>query len=325
MRILIIKLGAIGDVIRTTSILAGLREKYSPETLDWLTSQAAQEVLLHNPLIDHLYIWPDRGDIKPYDLVIGLEDELEVREFVSQISQGKILGAFADGYTPSSWFDMSAISRFGLEKANELKKQNKKTFQEHLGELLGVRYEGYVFNLTPEEVEYGQRVIRDLGLGTGEKIIGVNTGAGKRWQMKSLGALKTIELVKRLTKEMGVACLILGGAEEEERNQIIAKETGMPAVGVHSIRQFAAIINQCEAVVTSDSLAMHLAIALGKKLVVFFGPTSAAEIELYGLGDKIQPKLDCLACYKKTCDKSPNCMAELSVRELLSAVKKDLD
>ncbi|MBU0501854.1 MAG: glycosyltransferase family 9 protein [Candidatus Margulisbacteria bacterium] len=321
MRILIIKLGAIGDVLRTTSALKGLREKYSPACLDWLTSEVAKEVLLHNPLIDHLYTWPEKKRLKPYDLVIGLEDELKVREFVSKISQEEILGAFADGYTPSSWFDMSAISRFGLEKANELKRLNKKTFQEHLGELLGVRYGGYVFQLTPEEIEYGRNFVKGLGIGRGKRIIGVNTGAGKRWQMKALGIEKTIELIKILSKELGVASLILGGKEEEQRNQIIAKETVMPSAGVHSIRHFAAIINQCEVVVTSDSLAMHLAIALGKKLVVFFGPTSATEIELYGLGEKIQPQMDCLVCYRKTCDKKPSCMAGLSLAEIVEVIK----
>jgi heptosyltransferase-2 len=62
---------------------------------------------------------------------------------------------------------------------------------------------------------------------------------------------------------------------------------------------------------------MHFAIALKKPLVVFFGPTSAAEIETYGLGKKVFADMDCLACYKKECDKKPNCMDLISVNMLV--------
>ncbi|MFC1511174.1 glycosyltransferase family 9 protein, partial [Candidatus Margulisiibacteriota bacterium] len=89
------------------------------------------------------------------------------------------------------------------------------------------------------------------------------------------------------------------------------------------LRNFAGVMNQCQAVVSSDSLAMHFAIALKKKIVAFFGPTSPAEIELYGLGTKVYPKMDCLVCYKKQCDKKSNCVTNLSSDELFKAVKRE--
>jgi heptosyltransferase-2 len=98
----------------------------------------------------------------------------------------------------------------------------------------------------------------------------------------------------------------------------------MPNGGIHSLRNFAAVVNQCSVVVSSDSLAMHFAIATGRRLVVFFGPTSAAEIELYGLGTKVYPKMDCLVCYKKKCDIKPSCMDLLGIDQLFGAVKKEL-
>lgn len=327
MRILIVKLGAIGDVIRTTSVLVGLRDHYNPHAIDWLTAPVAREVLLENPLIDNVIIYEKHKALSNYDLVIGLEDDLEICQFISNSKPKEVLGACAeDGkitYTPSAWFDMSAVSQFGLAKANELKKKNQKTFQQHLADLVGVEVGPYIFNLTPEEIEYGKKVVKDIGVGPGERIIGINTGAGKRWQLKALGVEKTIELIKRIKMELGITCLILGGEEEKERNAIICKETGMPNAGVHSLRKFASVINQCQLVVSSDSLAMHFAIALEKKLVVFFGPTSSTEIELYGLGTKVYSNMDCLVCYKKQCDFNPNCMDKLSVDDLFLAVKKE--
>jgi heptosyltransferase-2 len=325
MRILIIKLGAIGDVLRTTSILLGLKEKYNPQTIDWITSASSKEVLLNNSLIDQIFTWPEKGSLGSYDRVISLEDDFGACKLASEVDSKKIIGAYVNKgqivYTPSAWFDMSAISRYGLEAANQLKKKNRKTFQQHMADLLGIRVGPYVFNLTLDEIDYGREFVRGLGIGSQEKVVGINTGAGKRWQLKGLGIEKTIEIVKKITNELGVVSLILGGEEEKERNEIISKETGMPNGGMHSLRNFAAVVNQCQLVLSSDSLAMHFGIALGKKLAVFFGPTSPTEIELYGLGTKVYPKIDCLVCYKKICDKKPNCMDILTTEDIFEAVK----
>jgi heptosyltransferase-2 len=326
MRILIVKLGAIGDVLRTTSILEGLAQKYPGSSIDWLTLPSGREVLLNNRYIQQIFLWEDRQSLEKYDLVIGLEDEKEVCGLVSEVASGKIQGAYAKGgeivYTPSAWFDMSAISKYGLTQANALKGKNQKTFQQHMADLLGIEVGHYVFGLTPDEVEYGRGYLKGLGIGKGERIIGINTGAGKRWQLKALSVEKTVELVKRIKNKLGVASIILGGEDEEERNAIIAKATGMPNGGIHFLRQFASIINRCGALVSSDSLAMHFGIALQKKLVVFFGPTSSAEIELYGLGVKVYPEMDCLVCYKKSCDKKPHCMDELKTQALFDTLKR---
>lgn len=328
MKILIVKLGAIGDVLRTTALLPGLQEKYTPVEIDWLTSWSGQEILLNNRAIRQVFTWEDKEPLGSYDLVIGLEDDIEACRLVSDLRASQKIGAYYERgqiiYTPSTWFDMSIISRFGLDQANLLKKQNTKTYQQHMAELLGIKVSPYFFQLTPEEIEYGRKLVRELGVGSSEKLIGINTGAGKRWQQKSWGVEQTIELVRWIKNELGFASLILGGEDEQERNKTISQETGMPEAGSHLLRQFASIINRCQAVVSSDSLAMHFALALKKRVVVFFGPTSAAEIELYGLGSKVVPNLDCLVCYKKSCDLQHNCMASLSVEKMISAVKREL-
>jgi hypothetical protein len=57
---------------------------------------------------------------------------------------------------------------------------------------------------------------------------------------------------------------------------------------------------------------------------VLFGPTSAAEIELYGLGEKVIPDMTCLSCYKNSCDFVPNCMDLISTDMVESAVTRQL-
>ena len=328
MKILIVKIGAIGDVLRTTSLLPGLSEKYRPAEIDWLTSEAARELLDWNSYLRRIFAWEERDSAEGYDLVIGLEDEKDVCRFVSTLNTKKIVGAYLEKgkivYTPSAWFDMSIISKFGLERANGLKKKNQKTYQQHMADLLGIKVSPYVFKLQPDEIEGGRKVIRDLGIEKGDKVIGINTGAGKRWPQKSWGIERTIDLINLIKNGLGAVSLILGGIDERSRNETIARETGMPEGGVHSLRGFASVVNQCGVLLSSDSLALHFGIALNKRLVVFFGPTSAAEIELYGLGEKLVPERDCAVCYKKDCELKPNCMDELSVKDVFAAVKRQL-
>ena len=99
--------------------------------------------------------------------------------------------------------------------------------------------------------------------------------------------------------------LLLGGPGERERNERLKRQSPVhvwdPGCD-HNVRHFAALLGHCQVVVTGDTLAMHLSLALGRRTVVLFGPTSAPEIELYGLGEKIVPDMGCLSCYKTSCD-----------------------
>ena len=177
--------------MRTTSLLPGLAEKYEPAAIDWLTSATSRELLDWNKYLRRILTWEERDQVECYDLVIGLEDEKDVCRLVSNVKAEKIIGAYLDNgkivYTPSAWFDMSIISRYGLERANPLKKTNQKTYQQHMADLLGIKVSPYVFKLAPDEIEYGRKTVRDLGVGKGEKIIGINTGAGQPLAAKELG------------------------------------------------------------------------------------------------------------------------------------------
>ena len=127
MNLLIIKLGATGDVVRTTPLL---RRFNGPIT--WVT--AARNAVLIEGVKDNLrcFSWEEsqRALDTHYDLAIGLEDTLDVAEFLRRTKCTKIFGARLDRnntltYTENSrrWFDLSLISAYGRQKADELKFQ----------------------------------------------------------------------------------------------------------------------------------------------------------------------------------------------------------
>ena len=144
MNILIIKLGAAGDVVRTTCLLHVLRGR-----IDWLTSDLNSVLLGGLARIEKLFAWSEREKLRSesYDLIINLEDALEVGNFLKTIKHKELFGAYVGSnneltYTDSSkeWFDLSLISTFGKQQADELKLRNRRTYQDMIFRGLGYEF-----------------------------------------------------------------------------------------------------------------------------------------------------------------------------------------
>jgi heptosyltransferase-2 len=220
------------------------------------------------------------------------------------------------------------LEQGGLDRANELKKVNTKTVGTLLYESLGLPFPVSRPYIAVAEAHLAQARERLSGMGLSGQtpLIGMNTGAGGRWRFKSWGEDQTAELARRLHDDLGAAVLILGGPAERERNDRIVAAAARPTVVQAptnlELLEFAAFIGLCNVLLTSDSLALHLATALGKPTIAFFGPTSGAEIDLYDLGEKVITPLECRCCYLKTCDIRPHCMQSIGVDRLFEAVRR---
>ena len=120
MKILIVKLSALGDVLRTTSLLAPLRRKYPRAELWWVTAPAAAPLLKGNPAIKKV-LAPAKPEALGslaggFDLVLSLE-EGPVAEYAAAACRGRLIGVYPEGggyrYTPSSalYYGMSLLNR----------------------------------------------------------------------------------------------------------------------------------------------------------------------------------------------------------------------
>lgn len=332
MDILVIKLGALGDVIRTTAILPGLKARYKSCRIDWVTKKGSSDFLQNNRLIDNIYLIEDakRLQKRKYGLVISLDDEHEACELAANVDAKKIVGAYLKdsqrAYTKDSslWFDMGIISRFGKKRADELKAINKKTHPEIMYKILGLKYRRQepILILNKKELDFGKRFAKKHDIRKTDAVIGINTGAGGRWEDKKLSMDNTAELIDKLNKKIKNAKILLfGGPEEVERNEKIKKLVKIEVIDAgcdNSLMEFASLVNLCNVLVTSDSLALHIGIALKKKIVCFFYPTPSQEIELYSRGIKIIGIGKDYCSYKTKCDYPP----KWDIGEFVDAVKR---
>jgi heptosyltransferase II len=332
MDILIIKLGAIGDVIRTTAILPGLKEQHKDCNIDWITKIESLDILKNNNMIDNIHsINNDLKEIneKEYDLIINLDDDNEACKLATVTKHKEIIGAYLENekrvYTENSflWFDMGLISKFGKKKADQLKALNKKTYQEIMYEILDLDYKKQepILILNEEELRFGKDFAEQNNIDENSIVIGINTGAGGRWKDKRLSEELTSELIDKLNEIKNVQLLLFGGPEEKERNEEIKKSVTTKIIDAgcdNSLMEFASLVNLCNILVTSDSLAMHIGTALKKKIIAFFYPTSADEILLPQESIKIIGKGNSYCSYQKDCDSPP----KWDTDEIVDAVKK---
>lgn len=328
-QILIIKLNAVGDVLRTTCILPALREKYKNAWITWVTEKEATQILKTNLFVDEIIELGLSTLLKlqtvVFDIVINL-DAAPKSAMLATIAKGKEKFGFTMNQKGFVYpVNVEADEWFRMGIFDDRKKGNKKTYQQIVKEICKLPLDSnseLILNLTDEEKQFSKDFAQKHQLHD-KKIIGLNTGAGGRWEFKKWTIDGFLDLAKLLRKEFkNCNILLYGGPEEKERNKYLKQK--MPELidtGCNnSLRQFAALIELCDILVTGDTLAMHIAIALKKKVVVLFGPTSHSEIELYGRGKKIVSPLSCIGCYKTSCDLKPNCMESITPQLVLKNI-----
>lgn len=328
-KILIIKLDAVGDVLRTTSLLHSIKEKYPDSYITWLTKSNASQIFFNNLFVDEVLIFEDTKLI-PY--LSNIEFDLVLHPDASKISgsiasfvkakekRGFVLDkkGFINPLNSSAeeWLEMGAFDKY--------KKENKKTYQEIIHSICEFDYKKgeIIISLSEKEIEFSNKFEEKNNINFNDIIIGLNIGAGNRWQYKQWRIEGYFEIIEKLSQNNNIKIILYGGPEEKERNEII--KSRYPFVidsGTNNnLREFFSLVNLSNIFITGDTLGLHAATALKKEVISLFGPTSYNEIEDYGRITKIYSDLECLVCYKTKCDFVPNCMSEISSEVILENI-----
>jgi ADP-heptose:LPS heptosyltransferase len=289
---LIVKIGATGDVVRTTPLLRRLSG-----SVTWVT--AAKNAGFLDGLADNLrhFSWEARAralDI-PYDLAINLEDTLEVALFLKTVRPAQIFGAYADAsnrlcYTDNSkaWFDLSLISVYGRQRADELKFQNRRTYQDMIFNGLGFLFSGEPY-LLPKPLE--TQLSGDIAIAA---------DAGLVWPMKKWAYY---EELKQQLEDKGLTVNVLPKRP--------------------SLLEHLADVRNHQCLVGGDSLPMHLALGTKTPCVSLFTCTSPWEIYDYGIQKKIVSPLLQEFFYKRRYDERAT--TAISVDEVFDAVMAQLE
>jgi len=287
---------SLGDVLRTTPLL----HLYKRDNVSWVSDKIAFPLLEGNPLISKLL---------PYDFTTALQ--LESEEFDIIINLEKVPGicALADrirarrnryGFT----FNTQSGEAEAYDKSHnvlsvgadpKLKKENEKTAQELLFEIVDRKWNGeeYVLGYCPQSEE--------------EYDIALNTEVGQKWPNKAWPKEHWDTLENLLIKE----------------GYKVTRQDKQDDSVLTNLYRYMDWINSARLIVTNDSLGLHLGIALKKYTIGLFGPTPHKEVHFYGRGEAITPqiKLDCVPCFRGFCNNSKTCMSYINPEEVVSRIK----
>jgi heptosyltransferase-2 len=331
-KILIINLDAIGDVLMTTAQLPAIKRKFPESTIYWVTLKNAAPLLFNNPLIDHIYSF-DAASILilqqiKFDYVMNVDKSQQSCALLNSLESKNKLGFGLDPDGKIIPVNKGAYYNFRLGMDDHLKfKVNQKTGQEYLAETFELDYkkDKYVFEFTEEEKQFIEKYKKKAGIKKKDKIIGFNTGCSELYPNKKMTVDQHILLIQQLIKKK-YKVVLLGGLEDTLRNkEIYSRFKGkiISTPTIEGLRRGICYESIPDIIVTGDSLGMHIAIALKKFVIVWFGVSCWTEIELYHRGIKLfQKDLFCSPCWKKQCPYNIECIKMINIKRIISEVDK---
>jgi len=292
MKVVLFKLNATGDVVRTTPLLHRLGADVT-----WVTDPVNTVMLTHIGVPLRCIEWQQRSLLadQHFDLLINLEDDVEVARFAATLPADRVFGARlgADGsvgYTEDSreWFELSLISTYGRRRADELKLANRRSYQQLIFDGLG-----YTFHADPYFLPAPQKteLLGDVAMAP---------VAGPVWPMKNWAYYGELQI--RL-QSAGLRVNIL-----PRRSTLL---------------EHIADVRNHRCLVSGDSLPMHIALGTGVRCVTLFNCTSPWEIHDYGVQTKIISPLLEEFFYKRGMDNRAT--TAISVEDVFDAVMASLE
>lgn len=326
-RVLVVKLAAAGDVLRATSVLPPLKREHPESHVTWVADAGALPLVSGNPFIDRALpmdfeTWLTLSQER-FDVGICLDKEPRAAALMASLDVARRLGFGISEWGTVEPLNDGARYDFALGLSNEMKfHENERTYPEIFCQIAELPYEGdpYCLFLPDGAIEHARKWL--AGVGASEPMVGLNVGAGGVFANKAWTVNGYAELARRVTDELGGKAVVLGGPDDREKALAVLELTGNAAIdgGTHELLDFAGIVALMDAVVTGDTLAMHMAIALEVPTVAIVGPTAPQEIAFHGPGRVVVSAADCAPCYRRSCDVEPSCMDQVTVDEVRDAL-----
>ena len=339
----------MGDLLQTTPLIAGLKEKYPDSKITLLANKNFADICNDIPFIDELHTFdikqfaPKKTGDEPsllliYNYLEGLVDEMKEKRFdaVINLSHSKLSAIFTSllnvpdvrGLTSTGyghrvirhpWLNYFCniifnrnYNRFNLVdiymKSGDVQPFSKRLF----------------LNSSNESEKFADEFLEKNGVSDGDMLIGFQPASSRpdrRWSSDSFAKLG-LELVKKY----GAKIIIFGvPSEKDVGDEIQSKMDGraINAAGKTSVRELSALLKRCHLLVTNDTGTMHVAAAVGTKVVaLFFAHALVHETGPYGEGHIIlQADIPCSPCSHHTNCKNPICKDYIAVEDVLSAVE----
>jgi 3-deoxy-D-manno-octulosonic-acid transferase/heptosyltransferase-1 len=346
MKILIVKLSAIGDVIHTLPALTALRRHYPNAQIDWLVEEAAADLVRGHGALNRVLVWRRREFV---ELVRSGEVSSAVKRFLNLLlalrdTRYDLIIDFQALLKSSLWIFLARGRRKtgfgpGMEHAENshlfLNEQIPAVSMEMHALDRGLRLL-QALGIPPAQVRYdlpigaddartAERLLVEGGVRLDQPFVAVNPVA--KWPTKLWAAERFRELAERLLAR-GFQVVFTGSRVDRPVIDEMAEPLGSSVTrleGRTTLKVLAAVYRSATVVVSTDTGPMHLAAAVGTPVVALFGPTAPWRTGPYGEGHVVlRAGVICSPCFSRSCKTAEcepmACMNRITVEQVVEAV-----
>jgi len=326
--ILIVLLGALGDVARGSTIIPPLRRRFPEAHISWLVETKSASFVRLNERIDTVYEfvrsrWWESAELlselrkRRFDLVLDLQRHLKSGLFSFSTGAPRRIGVNRKNAKEGNW--LFNTEHCGYIPDSESKMELYRAFLTALGIEEGLDHSGgfrreQFLPLVPEDV------VRLLG-----RRVGVVMGS--TWPTKDLPKQGYQQLIAGLLKDTDLSVVLLGDKTQAALGREIAEASGggpriVNVAGSTNLGQLMGVLAASAAVIGPDSGPGHLSSLVGTPYVTIFGPTDPKRVVPFG-NEKfaITPSIGCAPCWRRSCPGLNNlCMRLHAPSEMVAQV-----
>jgi heptosyltransferase-2 len=324
-RILIFSFSHIGDAVLSTSVIPPLQKHFPNAKISILVGPRSCEVLWGDTRISELIVYDNHGihaglkgkyrlirelEDRKFDLIIDLRDS-----FWSRLVGGKRWGMPLSRRFTTRYRESHAVDRYlGILRAHRVKTE-------------GAAPE---ICLLERERQSAAGFLSRNGITERDTVVGIHPGGG--WPYKLWPVERFAALAEFLSQKYSAKMLVFAGPDESQLQDqmerlmkskpILVKDAGL--------RELAALIQRCHLYIGNDTGPMHIAAAVGTRVIAIFGPTSAIRSGPYG-GEHtvIAESIECNPCHPGSnpggCERGTcRAMETVSISQVAEAVGRNL-
>jgi heptosyltransferase-2 len=321
--ILLIKPGAVGDLLQLTPAIRALAVKYPEAKISLMVgSSAAATMFLHNPHIHETIVFDRKGDHR------SLADFLRLWRRIRAARYDLVVNFQRSNF--KAWLLAFAALPCRLLVYRKARGRTVHAVVNHLETLapLGIAPELCDLSLElscgPEEKAFADSLFREAGL-SGKILIALNPGASNR--IKCWSPERFADLANLLVAKLDAGIVLVGGGNERDlAERILAGMSSKPLdlLGKTSLLQLGAVLDRCDLLVSGDTGPLHLATAVQTPVVALFGAIDPFRTGPVGKGHRVirHDELPCVPCVAKSCTNriELECMERITSAEVFETV-----
>lgn len=307
--ILVFSVNWLGDTVFSAPVYKNLKDNFPGARITALAVPRVKPILSLCPYVDEVIVYDEEGADRPLPdklrLVLMLRERKFDIVFFLRPSFSRAWLTFCAGIPVRAGFKTRNLLRVinrpvsdaGLDRMH--RSDAYLMLLERSGITVGDR--SCSLELKNESLELAARLLFSRGIHSDEPLCVLNTGGN--WGLKQWPEERFAELARRISREKHMRVVLTGGEGDIDRVARIAALSGVKPVelaGVTDLEGTAAVFCRSRVVISADSGPLHLASALGVRVVAIFGPTRPEITGPRGRGESVVVRKD-VGCNKAPC------------------------